>query len=123
MCSKIVEIMDEKKTSPVIIFDDECPLCRSAVKFMRTKNTSSGIRFVPSSDTSAIQLLDAHKISKETTDKTVILIDKDKSYIKSAAIIKTLMKKGYIWRIAVILFIVPSFIRDTVYDWFAQRRK
>jgi predicted DCC family thiol-disulfide oxidoreductase YuxK len=115
--------MDNNEPNPIVIYDGECRLCRNAVKFMRAENSPAGIRFVQSSDPLAMKVLDSFKIPRETSERTVILIEKNFTYIKSTAILKALMKKSFLWRTAGVLFLVPAFIRDAIYDWIAKRRK
>ncbi|HEX2393942.1 MAG TPA: DCC1-like thiol-disulfide oxidoreductase family protein [Bacteroidales bacterium] len=115
--------MEKPRQNPVLIYDSECRLCNSAVKFLKSEKAPEGFSFVSSSDSAATPLLDRHRIKKSTTDKTVILIDGNRIFTKSAAIIKALQRKGHIWRLAGVFFIIPSFLRDFVYDWIAGRRK
>jgi len=115
--------MSPEKDNSIIIYDGECELCRSAVRFLQTGSSPAGFKFVPSSDPSAHQMLDEFRIEKSTADKTVILIDKDRVYTKSAAIIKALQKKGRLWRLTGFFLLVPAFLRNRVYDWIADRRK
>lgn len=115
--------MNNPHQNPVIIYDSECTLCNYAVKFLKTAKSPEGFKFVSSSDSAAITLMDRHQINKSNVDKTVILIDGNKTYTKSEAIIRAVQRKGRLWRLAGVFFIVPEFLRNIVYDWIAARRK
>jgi len=107
----------------IIIFDNDCKLCQHAVKFLKTKENSSVFSFIPSSDSASDNLLDASHIPKETADKSIILIENNKVYTKSTAVIKALQRRGGIWRVSSILLIIPTFFRDLIYDFVAKNRK
>lgn len=89
---------------------------------MKSGTAESGMIFFPARDEEAEALLREHRIPSNLTDKTVILLDNQKIYIKSAAIIKALQNKGGWWKLAGLLRIIPSRIRDFVYDFFARNR-
>lgn len=108
--------------NPVLIYDGECKLCRKAVRFLEMKPKETGFEFVPSSADQAIKTLLAYDISPETTRRTLILLDKGRIFTKSAAVIKSLMIKGGLWKITALLFLIPAPLRDAVYDWVASRR-
>jgi len=105
-----------------IIYDNECHLCNQAVRFLKNGD-ESGFRFYPATAEETRRVLDDHKIPASLTDKTVILLDENNIYTKSTAIIRAIQNKGGGWKIAGLLFIVPRFIRDAIYDLFARNRK
>jgi predicted DCC family thiol-disulfide oxidoreductase YuxK len=115
--------MISSQDKPIIIYDGECRMCQSAVRFLKTKDDPVGFVFISSSGNQSDQLLHAHHISKELTNKSVILIEKDRVYIKSTAVIRAMQKRGGIWRLAGLLRIIPEFIRNLVYDLIAKYRK
>jgi predicted DCC family thiol-disulfide oxidoreductase YuxK len=105
-----------------IIFDSHCKLCNQAVRFLKSGTGESGTVFFPAKSTDSESLLLQHNISPELSEKTVILIEDQKIYIKSAAIIKALQNKGGCWKLAGLLRIVPAFLRDSIYDFMARNR-
>jgi len=107
----------------VLIYDGDCKLCENTVRFLRSKNNAGGLEFIPASDAESDQLLTDYRIPKETTARTVILIDKNKVFTKSEAVIRALQKRGGIWRLAGIFMVIPAFIRNLTYDWVAGIRK
>jgi predicted DCC family thiol-disulfide oxidoreductase YuxK len=114
--------MTEKDDIPVIIYDGNCKLCQRAVQFLNYSDTGKGIKFLPSSHPTSEPLFAKYAISKDTADKTVIFIEKKKVYTKSSAIIKALQNRGGLWRISGIFLLIPSIIRNLIYDWIARRR-
>ena len=108
---------------PIIIYDGECKLCRQAVTFLKKDEDYPGFRFIPSSDPDSDSLLDSRHIPRKTTNSTMILFKGEKTYTKSTAVIKALVLRGGLWKIALILLLIPPFLRNLVYDWIAGRRK
>lgn len=115
--------MDNPRDNTVIIYDSECKLCNYAVKFLKAPDSPEDVKFVSSSDPAALPLMKRHNINKEKADKTVILIDGNKTFTKSEAIIRAVQRKGHLWRLAGAFYIIPEFLRNLIYDWIAKRRK
>jgi predicted DCC family thiol-disulfide oxidoreductase YuxK len=115
--------MEKPGKKPVIIYDDQCRLCRRAVRFLNRAETSSTFEFIPSSGQASNQLLKSHQIPKDTVTRSVILIADGQVYTKSSAVIRTLLQKGGIWRLAGLFNIIPEFVRNLIYDWIANTRK
>jgi|WetSurSiteA1Bulk_404760.scaffolds.fasta_scaffold190999_1 predicted DCC family thiol-disulfide oxidoreductase YuxK len=113
--------MEEEKQ--VLIYDSDCKFCNQSVSFLQSRNSGSGIRFIAASSSESGQLLQDHKIPAATTVHTVILIDKNKVYTKSDAVIRALLKRGGIWRVSWIFMIIPAFVRNLAYDWVAKIRR
>ncbi len=80
------------------------------------------MKFFPAESADSASLLLQHHISGDLPGKTVILLDNQKIYIKSSAIIKALQNKGSWWKLAGLLWIIPAFIRDAIYDFIARNR-
>jgi predicted DCC family thiol-disulfide oxidoreductase YuxK len=105
-----------------IIYDSSCSLCNKAVKFLDSGKTASQFNFLPASDSAADSLMGSYQLQPGIKDKTVIFIENNHVYTKSTAIIRALQSKGGLNRLAVVLFIIPRFIRDRVYDYVATLR-
>ena len=105
-----------------IIYDGTCKLCNQAVRLLKSGEGESGMAFFQAENQDTQALLQQHHIPGELTNKTVILLDDRKLYIKSSAIIKALQTKGGWWKLAGLLKIIPRIIRDTVYDFIARNR-
>ena len=78
--------------------------------------------FLPAESEDSESLLFQHHISRDLTNKTVILLNGQKIYIKSEAILKALQNKGGLWKMAGLFRIIPTFIRDCIYDFIARNR-
>jgi len=107
---------------PALIYDNSCTLCNNAVRFLKAGRKFPDLYYFPSTEEQSKLLMDLHRIPRELAGNTLILIDVRKVYVKSAAIIKALQKKGGYWKLAGFLYIIPRFIRDAIYDQVAKNR-
>jgi predicted DCC family thiol-disulfide oxidoreductase YuxK len=105
----------------VILFDGICNLCNASVNFIIKRDKNDTFRFAALQSDVGKKLVLKFNIDTANTD-SIILIDEDKSYIKSTAalhISKTL-SGGYPLFFAFI--IIPQFLRNWVYDYIAKNR-
>lgn len=105
----------------IILFDGVCNLCNSSVNFLIDHDRTDIFRFASLQSETGQRFLDAIFLEKEKTD-SVVVIDKDRYYIKSSAIFRitdflpfpfSLLKAGKI---------LPVFISDRIYDFVAASR-
>jgi predicted DCC family thiol-disulfide oxidoreductase YuxK len=106
-----------------IIYDSQCKLCTSAVRFLRNQKDPPGIEYYSANAPESEQLFQKFRISRDLADKTIILIDNNQVYTKSTAVIRAMQKKRGIWKLAFLLEVLPVFIRDAIYDYVARNRK
>jgi predicted DCC family thiol-disulfide oxidoreductase YuxK len=62
-----------------------------------------------------------HQLPSDNFD-SFVLIDDNKSYLRSAASLQVLSKLPWYWKWTQILWIVPPFLRDAVYNIIARNR-
>tara|TARA_B100000508_G_scaffold141035_1_gene145438 strand:- start:58 stop:339 length:282 start_codon:yes stop_codon:yes gene_type:complete len=53
---------------------------------------------------------------------SIVFVDNGQVYIKSTAVLRILKAMGGLWGIAEIFLLVPTFLRDPVYDYVARNR-
>ncbi|XP_026458744.1 DCC family protein At1g52590, chloroplastic-like [Papaver somniferum] len=101
---------------PIMLFDGVCNLCNGGVKFIRR------MRFEPLQSESGKKLLQRSKRAPDDIS-SVVLVEKDRSYIKSEAVLKIMEYLNLPFpQLALFLQFVPLFIRDFVYDNVADNR-
>ena len=116
-------ISEDKKSVKkyIILFDGTCNLCNNVVKFI-TKNDSRKIFcFIPLESEKAKEYLNRHQ-TKNVNKGSVLLIQDDKIYTKSNAVLHILKCLDGLWPAFYVFIIVPGFIRDPVYDVIAKYR-
>ena len=78
-------------------------------------------RFAPLQSEAGGQLLDRFGLDGGGLD-TVVLVEGDRVYVRSGAALRIARRLGGVYPLLYGLMIVPPFIRDFVYDWFARHR-
>ncbi|MBS1782306.1 MAG: DUF393 domain-containing protein [Bacteroidetes bacterium] len=59
---------------------------------------------------------------KQTTPNSVLLFSRGKFLAKSNAVLTVAYQLGGWWKLLFIFWMIPSFIRDGIYDFIAQKR-
>lgn len=106
---------------PIILYDGVCGLCDRFVQFIIKRDSSAKIKLAPLQSESAITLLQKFHLPI-TAHSTVVLIEEEKSYIKSAAVLRSLSYLDGAWKFFTILKIIPTPISDFIYDFVARNR-
>lgn len=117
---------DDKRTAAaamtdVMLIDGECALCHGITRFVVARDPKRRFRFVALQSPTGIRLLRRHGLPVGDMD-TFVLLDGGRAYVKSEAALRVLRKLGGGWRWLAAGLIVPSFIRDWVYDRIAGSR-
>lgn len=103
----------------ILFFDGVCNLCNGAVDFFVSIDKHQKLRYAPLQGKVASQSLDEKRVKELDT---VVLLHNDKVYIKSRAIIQSLIILGFPYSTALIFKIIPPFISDLIYDFIARNR-
>jgi predicted DCC family thiol-disulfide oxidoreductase YuxK len=116
-----IRVDKTKGISYTVLFDDTCKLCNNVVRFI-TKNDSIGIFcFIPLASEKASEYLNRYN-EKNVNKGSVLLIQDEKIYTKSNAVLHILRCLDGLWPLFFVFIIVPGFIRDPVYDIIAKYR-
>jgi len=110
--------LKEGEKNPVIFFDGVCVLCSGAVDFLLAEERENLFRYAPLQGYAAKEILSG---SGKLPD-SIIYYDNGKIYTKMKAVIRIAVDMGGIWRLAVILTIVPEYFGNIVYDLIAKNR-
>lgn len=105
----------------IIIFDGICNLCNKAVFFVIKHDKKQYFQFAPLQSKAAEKLLKPWDINPKKSD-SIILIHNNRLYTESSAALKIAGKLNGIWKLGILFFIVPKFIRDAVYRLIARNR-
>ncbi|KAL9323178.1 hypothetical protein ACSQ67_011231 [Phaseolus vulgaris] len=107
---------------PIMLFDGVCNLCNGGVKFVSDNDRNKTIRYEALQSEAGKMLL--RRSGRAPDDiSSVVLVEKDRSYIKSEAVLKIMEYINLPFpQLAILLQFVPLFIRDFVYDNVANNR-
>jgi predicted DCC family thiol-disulfide oxidoreductase YuxK len=78
-------------------------------------------KFTPLQEKQGVLLLKKHAIDAQKLD-SIVLVENKKVYTKSSAALRIARKLSGLWPLFFVLLIIPSFIRDGVYDFIAKNR-
>lgn len=113
-----IEIPKHKK---LILFDGVCNLCNSSVQFVIKKDKKNIYLFAPLQGIIGQQIIKVFNIDTKKTD-SILLYTNNKLYSKSTAALKVAATLGFPTNILSVFIIIPTFIRNWVYDFIAKNR-
>lgn len=109
------------KAERVILFDGVCGLCNAWVDFTISHDRSRKFRFAPiQSDYGSNKL---KGLGFDPTElRSIFLIENDRLYCFSTAILRILKGLGWPWKFLYAFVIIPRPLRDLAYQFVAKRR-
>src|SRR4030095_3933615 len=106
----------------IIVFDGVCVLCSRWVGFVLRRDRRGQYKFAAMQTASGRNLLIAHGIDPDDP-LSFLLLEGGAAYTDTDAIARILRRFGRSWRfVALLVSIVPRFIRDPLYRWIARHR-
>lgn len=110
------------KVNSIIFFDGICIFCSDFAAFV-VKRDNKKFRFCTLQSEVAEQLSIRYNfVEKRKNLDSLILLKDEKIFLKTEAVIEILYQLGGVWRIAVLLRLLPLKLRDFGYDFFAKNR-
>ena len=113
--------MNNFENKSIIIFDDVCNLCNASVNFVIKNDKKEQFLFASFQSDAAKEIL-LHFNLKNLNGGTVILVEGQKVYEKSTAVLKIAKRLDGPFKAFYAFFIVPKIFRDWVYDFIAKNR-
>jgi len=105
----------------VILFDGVCNFCNRSVNFVIGHDKRGYFRFVPLQTATGAEVARRYGIDPEQPE-TFVLVENGHAYRKSDGALRVARRLGGLYALAYALVLIPSFVRDWFYDWFARRR-
>lgn len=105
----------------IVVFDAQCLLCDGWVQFL-LKHDRQGVFQFASIQGQAGQALLAQAGLRVEGLQTLLLVDGQKTWQHTAAILRVLHGLGWPWRLAWVGWLVPAPLRDALYRWIARNR-
>jgi predicted DCC family thiol-disulfide oxidoreductase YuxK len=113
--------MSAPENNHIVLFDGVCNLCNGMVKFIIKRDKESKFKFASLQSDAGQTLLRKFNLPTDTFHY-FIYIKGDTYFIKSSAGLHVLKELGGIWKVFYVFIIVPSFIRDAVYQLISRNR-
>ncbi len=105
----------------LLLFDGVCVLCNRSVQIVIKRDKSRKFRFASLQSDFGSKVLDGFNLDKTLTD-SVIYVRSGNVYTKSDAALRIAKTFGGFWKMSVVFFIFPRFLRNIVYDFIARNR-
>ena len=110
-----------KMEVPVIFFDGFCNLCNGAVQFTIERDVKNIFRFASLQSDYAQEKLVPFAIEPKQGE-SMVLLENGKVYERSTAALRVAKQLGGAWPLLYGFIIVPTFIRDGVYNFVGKNR-
>lgn len=106
----------------IVFYDGDCGLCSYIVQFILKNEREEKLLFCSLQSEFAIEFL-KRKGHDATLLNTLYFFDGSKIYRKSSAALQIIKFLKSPWKVFLIFWIIPWFIRDIFYDLIASVRK
>ncbi len=106
---------------PIILFDGVCNFCNRTVNIIIEHDKAAKFQFAASQTQAGINILQQFRLDQKAS-ASVILIDNDKVYTKTDAVIQIAQQLSGWPRLFIGLKFIPKFLRDFGYDLIAKNR-
>ena len=110
------------KDKKIVLFDGVCNMCDSLVQYVIRRDTKDVFRFVQLQSETGMKILQHIGVDREKMDSIILYEPGIAYYYKSAAVIEIAKALGGIAGLLSVFKIVPTSIRNPVYDYVARNR-
>jgi predicted DCC family thiol-disulfide oxidoreductase YuxK len=117
-----MEIQDLPQNKKIILFDGVCNLCDSSVQYVIKHDKKDIFRFVSLQSELGQKILKHIGINSIHTDSIVLYEPGISYYYKSTAALEIAKGLSGIFTLATVFKILPTGIRDFIYDYVAKNR-
>jgi predicted DCC family thiol-disulfide oxidoreductase YuxK len=110
----------------MLLYDGLCRFRNGTVRFVLAHDRRGTLRFAALQGDFARQVLSRHP--EFANMDSLILVDRDATsraeqlFARSAAALRIVSYFGGPWKLALVLAVIPRFVRDAAYDLFARFR-
>jgi predicted DCC family thiol-disulfide oxidoreductase YuxK len=115
----MLELPKDKK---IILFDGVCNLCESSVQFVVKYDTKDQFRFVALQSDLGQKIIQHIGINAKNIDSVILYQPGVAYYYKSNAALQIARNLGGIFHLGTLFKIIPTTLRNTLYDYIAQNR-
>ncbi len=113
--------MSDLKDKGIVLFDGVCNFCNNSVNFIIRKDNTDYFRFLALQSEKGKKIVERHNLDPENL-QTIIFLEGGKIYTRSTAALRIARKLKGGWKLFYGFVIVPTFLRDIVYNLIAKNR-
>lgn len=110
------------KDKKLILFDGICNLCNSSVQYVIKHDKNDVFFFAPLQSETGQKIINHYNIDTSKIDSILLYSIESGLTCKSTAALKIASKLGFPRNLLTVFIIVPTFIRNWVYDYIAKNR-
>ncbi|SHM68077.1 thiol-disulfide oxidoreductase DCC family protein [Flavobacterium xinjiangense] len=110
------------KNKKIILFDGVCNLCDAAVQFVIKHDKKDDFRFVALQSDLGQEIIKHIGINTKNIDSIILYEPGIAYYYKSEAVLEIAKNLSGIFYFATIFKILPTKLRDQIYDYIAKNR-
>ena len=110
------------KNKQLILFDGVCNLCNSSVLRIINHDKKNNFVFASLQSETGKQIANHFAIDTSKVDSIILVYSDTEYYIKSTAGLKIGKHFKGLWKLFQVFWIVPTPIRDVVYNFIAKNR-
>ncbi|MDG5817987.1 thiol-disulfide oxidoreductase DCC family protein [Natronococcus sp. A-GB7] len=107
--------------APIVLFDGVCNLCAGFVQFIVPRDDEEVFHFASLQSDVGQRLLTDHGLAEDHLD-SIVLIEGEDAYVKSAAVLRIGEHLGGVYALGRPLRYLPQRLRDWGYDVVAANR-
>ncbi|WP_370479661.1 thiol-disulfide oxidoreductase DCC family protein [Tamlana flava] len=115
-------MIDIPQNKQLILFDGVCNLCNSSVQYIIKHDKKNQFMFTALQSETGKGIIDKFNIDTSKIDSILLYNPQKGIDYKSTAALKIGSKLGFPRNLIGVFFIVPTFIRNWVYDFIAKNR-
>ena len=104
-----------------VLFDGVCNFCNASINFIIDRDKKGIFKFAALQSEIGQEILRKYSLKQDTFD-SIILEKEGEIYQKSDAALEIARNMDGLWKIFYIFKIIPSFLRNLVYDLIARNR-
>lgn len=105
----------------IVLFDGVCNFCNHSVHFIIDRDLRRRYKFAALQSDIGRQLLAENHLDPATIN-SVVLLENGRCFTKSTAALRIAGNLRFPWRLCAALRIIPSFVRDPIYNLIAKNR-
>tara|TARA_R110002049_G_scaffold308819_1_gene514236 strand:- start:38928 stop:39344 length:417 start_codon:yes stop_codon:yes gene_type:complete len=110
------------KHKKLILFDGICNLCNSSVQYIIKHDKKDVFMFTALQSKTGQKIIKEFNIDTTKTDSILLYAPEKGIEYKSTAALKIALYLGFPRNLMGVFFIIPTFIRNWVYDYIAKNR-
>jgi len=106
------------KNLSIVLFDGYCGLCSKIVNFILKHDKKKKFHFASQQSEFAKRFLE----NGQKDINAIFYFHSGRMHTKSTAIIRIIYQLGGFWKLGLLLIVIPSVLRNLIYDWIARNR-